>query len=707
MTRIFHYLRGAVRVIGPLLALLAAPLGVSIGAAQEVKSADHSVLEYLGRRAQRMAAALPPIPGDRAAWEQRRAQVLETLGRTLGLPQREPMRAAVISSRLEEDLLFEDVIYHWAEDTYVSGNVVRLKDAAGPLPALVMPPGWLGELSHEAHYTPFVRHMARRGFLMLFIDDPHVGRRRAPYAGLYALASIAGTPVMGIQVFDTLRGFDYLTARPDVDRARVGVVGLCQGSEQAWLAAAVEGGFQIAVPVCGTTTYEEWSRMPVSVPVDLSDPSPYVENVLRFSDWHEIGACIAPRPVFIASNSGDNWWPEPGYNKVVSTLQQAFALYGKPEDFRHLRELRSHSLTPFIEELAPWIEAKLAASPAAASRPPQAIRAPENPDLSMVRFMQRRIDQQLAGLPTTFTNEAAWLSERENMVAWLRSACDLNTLKVGRQVPRSSQTRDGVIEERGDIPEDQDLSVPVTLIGKKGTRPIKRVVLLSHDTSQCAEEPSLRKFADALVVEGAWVCIPDHPSPHKLSRRPVKSLISLYGAGDCTGLPPLAMRVWDDIAALRFLKDNRDLAGSEIFVVGLGTGGFDAAIAAAIEPGVAGLAVVGTGTLHDWSESVAPRLGAFDRMMPYLPQMAAHVDWPLVYAGIAPRPLLLVDATDRASWPAEGFLRCRKAAGAVYGLSDREAVSCVTPVSPWGSAEVARWLGGLPPGKGPKASASR
>ena len=333
-----------------------------------------SMLQYLGERASRLAAQGPALPSDLPFWEQRRATVREHLREVLGLPAaREPMRARVLSTTRDGELAIEEVMYLWAERAYVSANVVRPAAVSGPLPALVMPPGWLGQLTQE-YYRTFVYHKAREGYLVLFIDDPHVGKRAAPYAGLYGAASAAGTQVMGIQVFDTLRGLDYLLTRPDVDPGRIGVAGLCQGSEQTWLAAALEDRFQIAVPVCGTTTYEGWARMPAFLHVDLSDPSPYVENVLRYTDWHEINACIAPRPVFIASNSGDNWWPKEGYDKVVRTLTHMFQLYGKPERFKHLLDLRSHSLTPFIPELAPWIDRQLKALPASASaeRPPAA-----------------------------------------------------------------------------------------------------------------------------------------------------------------------------------------------------------------------------------------------------------------------------------------------------------------------------------------------
>ena len=269
---------------------------------------------------------------------------------------------------------------------------------------------------------------------------------------------------MGIQVFDTLRGLDYLRTRADVDPGRIGVTGLCQGSEQTWLAAALEDRFQIAVPVCGTTTYAEWARMPATMGVDLSDPSPYVAGVLWHTDWHEINACIAPRAVYIASNSGDNWWPAAGYDKVVLTLDAAFRLYGKPQHFQHLRVLRSHSMTPFIPELSPWINKYLkglAASPAALPLPST---PPDEVDFSMLHHAQRRIMKQASALPADFTDRQVWADYRKSTVEWLSKACDLQGLRLREPKTVSQETVEGLVTELVAVPQDDGLELPVMLL---------------------------------------------------------------------------------------------------------------------------------------------------------------------------------------------------------------------------------------------------
>jgi len=398
-----------------------------------------TVLGYLGQRAEQIAAQLPPLPDKAADWEKRRAEMLEQLSTVLGLPQREPMKAAVLGQKEEGDLVVEQVIYLWAERAYVAGNVIRKKDLSGRAPAIVVPPGWLGHYTWPC-YKEFVFHMARQGYLVLFIDDPHIGKRAAPYAGLYAVASAAGTPVMGIQVFDTLRGLDYLMTRPDVDPGRIGVAGLCQGAEQTWLAAALDPQFQYAVPVCGTTTYAAWAAMPAVDGVALSDPSPYVAGILRVTEWDEIGAAIAPRPVFIASNSGDNWWPPAGYDKVVAAMTKAYAMQTAADRFRQLRELRSHDMTPFLPELAPWIDAQTKAL-AASSAAPLPCGEPEEPDCSMLRAMQRRIAAQTAPFAASLDSPAAWEAHRAQIAKWLAQACDFQGMKPAESLVKGTAER--------------------------------------------------------------------------------------------------------------------------------------------------------------------------------------------------------------------------------------------------------------------------
>jgi len=649
------------------------------------------VLEVLGDRASAMAERLPAAPTDLGQWQRRRREVRATLAAVLGLPVREPMRAAVTGTQQEGDVTIEDVQYLWAERAYATGNVVRLTEAKGPLPAIVSPPGWVGHLGEE-YYRTWVFHMARKGYLVLFIDDPRVGKRKAEYAGFYGVASASGTQAMGVQVFDTLRGLDYLLTRADVDTGRIGISGLCQGSEQTWLAAALEDRFRVVSPVCGTTTYEWWSRMPAFLGVDLSDPSPYVEEVLNHTDWDEIDACIAPRPVLIASNSGDNWWPKPGFDAVVNRLRAVYGLYGVGEHFEVVFDLRSHSMTPYIKELEGWFERYLKPLPRGAAG--QAwCGEPVEPDTNMVRYFQRRIARQSEVLPNQFGSQQAWQGYRQAIVGWLKGAAEVSArwASGGPAVVKRAQAEGGV--EVVYLAQGDGLVCPARCY-EAATNVAKGTVVLSHDSTACGADRAVVEVVEALRQAGWAVMTPEHVGANKASLRPANS-ISLYGVGDTVGRGPMVLRVWDDLACVDYVRSQAG-GGGKLVLVGMGIGGVDAALAGALDERVDAVASVGVITMRDWADHVAPAAGSFDRVMPYVPGMLKQTDLQYYYASLAPRPLLLVDGTDRAHWPASGFARVRQTAGEVYELLEAsKQLRAASAASSWGVQEVAAWLDSL------------
>lgn len=598
-----------------------------------------SVLSYLGSRGRKMAAKLPPLPADVEGWRDRREQVRKRLSEVLGLPRREPMKAEIVKTAQKGGLVFEDVIYLWAERAYVSARVVRPKGHSAGLPAIVQPPGWVEGVGKRENFTC---HMARKGYLMIVVDDPHAAKRKAPCAGLYGVASAAGTQVMGVQVFDNLRALDYLLTRPDVDPGRIGICGLCQGAEQTWLAAALDERFKVAAPVCGTTTYEEWVCMPALQGRGLSDPSPYVANVLRYTDWHEIGACIVPRPVLTVNNSRDWWWPLGGYRKVVATMKQASALHGVGDHFQAIRRPQSHDFMPFCQDIEAWFEKHLKPLPRSKAARLSCAR-PVKPDFSMLRYFQRRIARQGRTFPARFETRRQWDSYRKRVVSWLDETCDVGAVQAAEAVAGSTTSRDDILTEVVSLPLDGAFRCGVTVYSPKAG-PGVRVpgVIFSHGDRHRAGDGAIVGAARKLAGRGYVVVVPEHASTDRSSRQYVARLIDLYGCGDTVGLSPMSLRVWDNRRSLEYLLTRGEVDPKQISIVGVGVGGLDACLCAVLDGRVAGVASLGATTVEDWAKTEAQHLGAFSQVMPYLPGIAARTDLQYLWAAVAPRPLLLV-----------------------------------------------------------------
>lgn len=630
-----------------------------------------SVWDSLVRRAARLTAELPPLPGSLDACENR-ADLVEKLTATLVLPARGPMRAGVTYSREDGDLAIEEVTYHWSDSTYATATVIRPREAEGRRPAMVIPPGFLGHWTFRP-YREFVESLARKGYVVLFIDDPRSGGRQAPYAGLYATASAVGTQAAGIQTFDALRGLDYLLTRADVDPGKIGIAGFREGVLQAYLGAALAPRFRFVIAVAGTTTYESLVRA-AAAGEGPDDPSAFVAGILRFTDVDRVAACIAPRPVFVAGGWDGGDWAADGYAKVLGAMRAVYKLHDAEARLREVPGDPPDGMGPVAEAVAGWLEADVLPSLESSDAPPTECTPPEG---VVGHHVEGRVASLAASLPLEPDSEAAWQEYRNESVQWLRRACDLDHAKPAADEIVAVSEGDELTTERIVLGVDADFRCPAFLVRPTNAgRPPAAAVVLSHDDRQSAASGRIAEAARRLAGAGCWVIVPDHASVHAQSLQPLADPESpsfygddaarFYGSADAVGLPPLALRVAEDLAAFRHLAGRKEVDAAKIVAVGLGLGGVDACLAAALEERIAGAASVDATTVRDWAATVAPGELRFFHLMPYLPGILQRTDLDLLYAAVVPRPLAVVRLKD--GWPRSGYDQVVATTSRVYRL---------------------------------------
>jgi len=95
--------------------------------------------------------------------------------------------------------------------------------------------------------------LAARGVAALYVTLPYYGERRPPAADLdldaIDLPDVAGAMKQAVR--DVRRGAAWLRSRPEVDRAKVGIVGVSLGAFVAEMAAGADGGFDRCCFVLG------------------------------------------------------------------------------------------------------------------------------------------------------------------------------------------------------------------------------------------------------------------------------------------------------------------------------------------------------------------------------------------------------------------------------------------------------------------------
>ena len=151
----------------------------------------------------------------------------------------------------------------------------------------------------------------------------------------------AGITWPGVVLWDDIRTLDYLAARPDVDRNRLGCVGLSVGGYRSFLLAALDQRIKAAVDVGWMTSFGSQIKQHVINTVGLSF---HINGLYRYMDMPDLAALIAPRAVLVINGSQDRLFALDGvktaFDKIARCYVKAGAsgrsrcrLYDAPHEF--------------------------------------------------------------------------------------------------------------------------------------------------------------------------------------------------------------------------------------------------------------------------------------------------------------------------------------------------------------------------------------
>jgi dienelactone hydrolase len=150
---------------------------------------------------------------------------------------------------------------------FVPVLLVKPANATGRLPAVIVLHGTGGS---KDKMQDWLTDLAKRGIIGVAIDARYHGDRAGGANGKEAYERAitrawhakAGEPHEHPFYYDTVwdlwRTVDVLRDRPDVDPARIGMLGVSMGGIETWLAAAVDERVAVAVPAIAVQSFR-WS----------------------------------------------------------------------------------------------------------------------------------------------------------------------------------------------------------------------------------------------------------------------------------------------------------------------------------------------------------------------------------------------------------------------------------------------------------------
>lgn len=291
--------------------------------------------------------------GEAERWQQAlRATVIELVG---GFPsERRPLRPTVLETRSFPGYRREKIVFDSAPGVSVLAYLLVPEKARPPVPVMICIPGHgrgvddiVGIDEHGRDRTDkagyqhdFAIQVAEAGIAALAIEPMGFGCRRDAINARQGLsrkacdpaaggALLVGQTMVGWRVWDVMRSLDYLETRSELDRTRIGCMGISGGGTITVFAAALDTRIRVALVSGYLNTFRD-SIGSLSHCIDN-----YVPGILNWAEMHDVAGLIAPRPLFVESGEQDRIFPIRASIESFEEVRKIYSVFGVADLIEH------------------------------------------------------------------------------------------------------------------------------------------------------------------------------------------------------------------------------------------------------------------------------------------------------------------------------------------------------------------------------------
>ncbi len=165
-----------------------------------------------------------------------------------------------------------------------------------------------------------------------------------------------------MMVRDDQIALDCLSSRPEVDKTRIGAIGMSMGSTRAWWLAAVDERVAACVGVACLTRYQ---NLIAHGELRAHGAYYFVNGLLKHFDTEGVLALIAPRPFLALTGDLDRGSPVDGIKALEEQVGQVYKTLGAADRFRNVIYADTeHAFTPEMrKETLAWFARWLKPAP--------------------------------------------------------------------------------------------------------------------------------------------------------------------------------------------------------------------------------------------------------------------------------------------------------------------------------------------------------
>jgi cephalosporin-C deacetylase-like acetyl esterase len=555
-------------------------------------------------------------------WEVQQNKTRSQLEKYFGeFPKKTPLHPQITGKIIHDKYTIEKLYFQSQPGYYVTADLYIPAHRKGRLPAVLFTSGHSGPGKAYSRYQTASIGLALKGYVVLAIDPMGQGERfeyfdpkskevilKGPVDEHYYLGRpsfLVNWTLSGLRVWDCIRALDYLVSRPEVDTSKIAAVGNSGGGQMALLITAVDK--RIKVCAAGHPGGQmEKNYLPGQNLID-----------------RQILSLIAPRPVrvIVGEKSGEAAF----HLKKVEDIQLFDEGLGFDKDRAQMvivdgvHDLKYPKREKVYEWLNQWFgkEAEGTTEPDIQIEPAKGLWATKS-GLTLV---------SLGG-------ETGQTLNAKRLKKIYKPASNPNELKerIAKRIGLVTETQKTNLNPNffdtlhyGDISvkkltyqSEESIEIPSLLITPKNVKAESPVyIYASYRGKPTLFQDSIIPFQ--LAKKGYIVLAIDVRGIGETSPTPTLPLPVKYSA--CTpfqwfhdrlaiespGFGPtmLAMRTFDVIRGIDFLKSQKDFSDRKIIVYGKGLGGLWALLASIYDSRVNG--VITDGTLASYKSLITDK----------------------------------------------------------------------------------------------------
>ena len=284
--------------------------------------------------------------GEAEQWQKTlRAKLTELVG---GFPTERPaLNPITLETREFPGYAREKIVFDSRPGVSVLAYLLLPEKAKQPAPVMICVPGHgrgvddivgineqgVERIDKAGYQHDFAIQVAEAGMAAMAIEPMGFGCRRDPVNARQGLGRKACDPVAGgallvgqtmiaWRVWDVMRTLDYIATRSELDRNRVGCMGISGGGTVTVFSAAFDPRIRAAL----VSGYLNTFRDSIGSLAHCADN--YVPGILNWAEMHDIAGLIAPRPLFVESGEKDNIFPIRASIESFEEVRKIYDVFG-------------------------------------------------------------------------------------------------------------------------------------------------------------------------------------------------------------------------------------------------------------------------------------------------------------------------------------------------------------------------------------------